>query len=246
MGNIKGKVVIITGASSGLGEVTAKKLAAEGATLVLAARREDRLNAIVNDIEAKGGKASYYVVNVTNKEELKNMVDSAAKRYGKVDVMVNNAGIMPAAPLSLLKTDEWDNMIDVNIKGLLYGVAAVLPLFEAQGKGHIINIASIAGLKVAPGNVVYCATKHAVRAISEGIRMEYLGKIRSTIVSPGYTESELKYCSSDPATKEATIAGYAEHEIPGTTVADAIAYAISQPDNTSISEIVIRPTTQEF
>ncbi|WP_424245204.1 hypothetical protein Dip510_000260 [Elusimicrobium posterum] len=246
MENIKNKVVVITGASSGIGEATAKKLAKEGAIVVLAARREDKMQKIVTDIEAAGGKASYYKVDITKKEEVKNMVKDAAAKYGTVDVIVNNAGIMPVAPLNLLKVEEWDSMIDVNIKGVLYGIAAAFPIFEKSGKGHFINLSSIAGFKLAPGNIVYCATKHAVTAISEGLRMESVGKFRVTNISPGYVQSELMYCSSDPASKEATIAGYKKYEISAERIADAIAYAISQPEDTGVNEITVRPLTQDF
>ena len=247
MDNIGNKVVIVTGASSGIGEAIVRRLAAEGAAVVLAARRKDRLEKIAGDINASGGKALYYTVDVTVEKEVRELVDDVVARLGRVDVMVGNAGLMAQAPLSSLKVDEWDRMIDINIKGVLYGVAAVWPVFEKQNCGHFINISSVAGIKVAAGTgTVYSATKYAVRALSEGIRVESAGKFRSTVIYPGYVESELMYGSSDEKTREAVIAGYAKYAIPAASVANAVTYAISQPADTAINEIVIRPTSQEF
>ena len=244
MDNIGNKVVIVTGASSGIGEAIVRKLAADGAIVVLAARRKDRLEKIAGDINASGGKALYYTVDVTVEKQVRELVDDVVARLGRVDVMVGNAGLMAQAPLSSLKVDEWDRMIDINIKGVLYGVAAVWPVF---GKQQFINISSVAGIKVAAGTgTVYSATKYAVRALSEGIRVESAGKFRSTVIYPGYVESELMYGSSDEKTREAVIAGYAKYAIPAASVANAVAYAISQPADTAINEIVIRPTSQEF
>ncbi len=247
MKNIEGKVVVVTGASSGIGEAIVRKLAKDGASVVLAARRKDRLEKIVNEINAQGGKAAYYVVDVTVEKQVKDMIDDVVARQGRLDVLIGNAGLMAQAPLSSMKVNEWDRMIDINIKGVLYGVAAVWPVFEKQQSGHFINISSVAGIKVAAGTgTVYSATKYAVRALSEGIRVESAGKFRSTVIYPGYVESELMYGSSDEKTREAIIAGYAKYAIPADSVANAVAYAISQPDDTAINEIVIRPTTQEF
>ncbi len=247
MDNIRNKVVLVTGASSGIGEAIARRLASDGATVVLAARRKDRLEKIAGEINAAGGKALFYVVDVTVEKQVKDMVDDVVSRLGRLDVLVGNAGLMAQAPIASLKVDEWDRMIDINIKGVLYGVAAAWPVFEKQQSGHFINISSVAGIKVAaPTATVYSATKYAVRALSEGIRAESAGKFRSTVICPGYVESELMYGSSDEKTRQAVIAGYEKYAIPADSVANAVAYAISQPSDTAINEIVIRPTSQEF
>ena len=247
MDNIKDKVVIVTGASSGIGEAIVRTLSAVGASVVLAARRKDRLEKIAGEINSQGGKASYYVVDVTVEKQLRDMIDDVMNKQGRIDVLVGNAGLMAQAPLSSLKVDEWDRMIDINIKGVLYGVAAAWPVFEKQQSGHFINISSVAGIKVAAGTgTVYSATKYAVRALSEGIRVESAGKFRSTVIYPGYVESELMYGSSDEKTRQVVISGYAKYAISADSVANAVAYAISQPADTAINEIVIRPTSQEF
>ncbi len=246
--NIEGKVVVITGASSGLGESTARCLAKLGATVVLGARRKDRLDAIVKDIQANGGKALAVEVDVTKRADVEGLVKRAIDTYGKIDVLWNNAGVMPIAPLALLKVDEWDHMIDLNIKGVLYGIAAALPHMQKQKSGHIINTASVFGIKVfAPGGTVYCATKNAVRMITEGLRMETRAdKIRCTIISPGAVESELKEDTSDPASSKAVQEIYKNWAIPAESIARAVAYAIEQPADVEIDEIVVRPTAQEF
>jgi NADP-dependent 3-hydroxy acid dehydrogenase YdfG len=246
--NIEGKVVVITGASSGLGESTARYLAKLGATVVLGARRKDRLDTIVKDIQANGGKALAVEVDVTKRADVEGLVKKAIDAYGKIDVLWNNAGVMPIAPLALLKVDEWDHMIDLNIKGVLYGIAAALPHMQKQKSGHIINTASVFGIKVfAPGGTVYCATKNAVRMITEGLRMETRAdKIRCTIISPGAVESELKEDTSDPASSKAVQEIYKNWAIPAESIARAIAYAIEQPADVEIDEIVVRPTAQEF
>ena len=246
--NIEGKVVVITGASSGLGESTARYLAKLGATVVLGARRKDRLDAIVKDIQANGGKALAVEVDVTKRADVEGLVKKAIDTYGKIDVLWNNAGVMPIAPLALLKVDEWDHMIDLNIKGVLYGIAAALPHMQKQKSGHIINTASVFGIKVfAPGGTVYCATKNAVRMITEGLRMETRAdKIRCTIISPGAVESELKEDTSDPASSKAVQEIYKNWAIPAESIARAVAYAIEQPADVEIDEIVVRPTAQEF
>jgi NADP-dependent 3-hydroxy acid dehydrogenase YdfG len=197
--NIEGKVVVITGASSGLGESTARHLADLGAIVVLGARRKDRLDAIVKDITAKGGNALAVTVDVTKREQVDTLIQEAVKVYGKIDVLVNNAGIMPLAPFAALKVDEWEKMIDINIKGVLYGIAAALPVFTKAKSGHFINLSSVAGIKVfAPGGSVYSGTKFAVHAISEGLRMETRkDNIRVTILSPGAIDSELKEGTTD-------------------------------------------------
>jgi NADP-dependent 3-hydroxy acid dehydrogenase YdfG len=245
--NITNKVVVITGASSGLGESTARLLAASGATVVLGARRKDRIDALVEDIAARGGRALGVRVDVTQRREVEALIKAAVDAYDRVDVLVNNAGIMPIAPVAALKVDEWDRMIDVNIKGLLYGVAAALPIMQRQKRGHIINLASVAGLKVfAPGATVYSATKFAVRAITEGLRIELKADhIRATIISPGFVGSELTEGSSDEAVRKHLRELY-RIAIPADSIARAIAYAIEQPPEVEIDEMVIRPTVQEF
>jgi NADP-dependent 3-hydroxy acid dehydrogenase YdfG len=243
--NIAGKVVVITGASSGLGETTARHLAAQGAHLVLGARRLDRLDALAAAIRAAGGQAEVAVTDVTRKEQVAALVQAALTRFGRVDVMINNAGLMAVAPLTELKVDEWDRMIDINVKGVLYGIAAALPVFQKQDSGHFINIASVAGLKVFGNAAVYSATKFAVRTIAEGLRAEVGGNIRSTVISPGAVESELKHGSSHAESASAVIDFY-QMAIPSEAVARAIAYAISQPADVDINEIVLRPTAQEF
>ena len=243
---IKDKVVVVTGASSGLGEATARHLAASGASVVLGARRLDRLETIASDIRKAGGKAEALATDVTRLEDVRALVNKGIEAFGRVDVLVNNAGLMAIAPLSELKVDEWDRMIDINIKGVLYGVAAALPIFERQGFGHFINIASVAGLKVfSPGGTVYSGTKFAVRAISEGLRHEVGGSIRTTTIEPGVVDSELKYGSSHEQSAK-NLAAFYEIAIPAESVARAIAYAIEQPNDVDINEIVLRPTLQDF
>jgi NADP-dependent 3-hydroxy acid dehydrogenase YdfG len=245
--NIEGKVVVITGASSGLGESTARHLADLGATVVLGARRKDRLDAIVKDITVKGGKALAVTVDVTRRDQVDSLIQQALKAYGKIDVLVSNAGIMPIAPLAALKVDEWERAIDINIKGVLYGIAAALPVFQKARAGHFINLSSVAGIKVfAPGGSVYSGTKFAVHAISEGLRMETRkDNIRVTILSPGAIDSELKEGSSDEAGSN-YVKEFYKIAIPADSIARAIAYAIEQPDEVEIDEIVVRPTVQEF
>lgn len=246
--NIAGKVIVITGASSGLGESTACHLAKLGASVVLGARRTDRLDAIVKGIKADGGTALAETVDVTVRSQVEALVQKVIATYGRIDVLVNNAGIMPIAPLAALKVDEWDRMIDLNIKGVLYGIAAALPYMQKQKSGHIINIASVFGIKVfAPGGTVYCATKSAVRTLTEGLRMEvHADKIRTTIIDPGAVDSELKDDTSDEASSKAVKELYKTLAIPADSIARAIAYAIEQPEDVDINEIVVRPTAQDF
>lgn len=245
--NIEGKVVLITGASSGLGEVTARHLAAKGANVVLGARREDRLAQIAAEINAQGkGKAAYLKTDVTHQEDMEALTSKALDAFGKLDVMINNAGLMAIAPMNQLKVAEWDKMIDINLKGVLYGIAAALPVFERQQSGHFINIASVAGIKVfSPGGTVYSGTKFAVRAISEGLRHEVGGKIRTTTIEPGAVDSELKYGSSHQESAD-FVKSFYNIAISADAVARAIAYAIEQPADVDINEIVIRPTVQDF
>lgn len=244
--NIQNKVVVITGASSGLGEETAKYLAEKGAYVVLGARRADKLEQIVTEITSKGGTAIYQVTDVTDKEQVQNLVDIAVTTYGKIDVLINNAGIMPIAPMSELRTDEWDDMIDINIKGVLYGIASALPIFQKQESGHFINLGSVAGIKVfSPGGTVYSGTKYAVRAISDGLRHEVGGNIRTTTIEPGAVDSELKLSTKHQQSSD-NVKEFYKMAIPAISVAKAIAFAIEQPADVDINEIVLRPTVQEF
>ncbi|QJD91148.1 SDR family oxidoreductase [Duganella dendranthematis] len=244
--NIENKVVVITGASSGLGEATARHLAARGASVVLGARRADQLEKIAADIRAAGGKAEVLATDVTKKEQVQALIDTAVRVFGRVDVLINNAGLMSIAPLDEVKVDEWDRMIDINVKGVLYGIAAALPQFRKQNSGHFINIASVAGVKVfSPGGTVYSGTKFAVRAISEGLRHEVGGSIRTTTIEPGAVDSELKHGSSHEQSSQ-FVKEFYKLAIPADSVARAIAYAIEQPADVDINEIVLRPTVQEF
>ncbi|WP_079204447.1 SDR family oxidoreductase [Pseudomonas sp. CC6-YY-74] len=243
MSEINGKVVIITGASSGLGKATALRLAKGGAKLVLAARREERLVELRDAIIEQGGDAIYQVTDVTDRDQVESLAKAAKEAYGRIDVLVNNAGLMPLSPLDELKVDEWDQMVDVNIKGVLYGIAAVLPTMREQHVGHIINLSSIAGHKVFPSSAVYSATKYAVRALSEGLRQEGDGEIRSTNISPGAVATELTSTISDPDTAKNVDEMY-EMAIDPDAIARAIAYAIEQPADVDVNEIIIRPTKQ--
>ncbi|MFE4208780.1 SDR family oxidoreductase [Streptomyces goshikiensis] len=234
------KVVAITGASSGIGEETARRLAGDGHRLLLGARRTDRLDALTREINAAGGTAAFRRLDVTDAADVRDFVAAAQERYGRVDVMVNNAGVMPLSPLDALKVDEWDRMIDVNVRGVLHGIAAALPVMRAQGGGHFVNVASVGAYEVSPTAAVYCATKFAVRAISEGLRQESDGSVRVTLVSPGVTESELAEGISDPAAREAMKA-YRAVALPASAIAGAIAYAVAQPAGVDVNEIVVRP-----
>jgi NADP-dependent 3-hydroxy acid dehydrogenase YdfG len=245
--NTANKVVVITGASSGIGESTAKLLARHGAKVVLGARRVNRIDAVVKEISATGAEAIGFAVDVTKRAEVEALIKGAVDGFGRVDVIVNSAGIMPIAPVAALKVDEWDRQIDVNIKGLLYAVAAALPQMQKQKSGHIINIASVFGIKVfAPGGTVYCATKSAVRTLTEGLRMElHSQNIRCTMISPGAVATELPESSSDEATRK-NLRDFYKMAIPADSIASAIAYAVEQPAEVEIDEVVIRPTAQDF
>ncbi|MBV9248581.1 MAG: SDR family oxidoreductase [Acetobacteraceae bacterium] len=245
--NIKGKVVVITGASSGLGEATARLLSTEGASVVLGARRSDRIQSLAKELTGGGGKALATVTDVTRRELVQQLVDSAVQAYGRIDVMINNAGLMPQALLERLQIDEWDRMIDVNIKGVLYGIAAALPYMQQQKSGHFINVSSVAGHKVGPGFAVYAATKFAVRALSEGLRQEVKPyNIRTTVISPGAVATELPNSVTDPDAGARIRKFYAEAAIPAESFARAVAFAISQPEDVDVNEIVFRPTRQEL
>jgi len=243
MSDVKGKVVAITGASSGIGEAAARLLAASGARVMLGARRADRLALIADDIRRKNGEAEVLAIDVSRRADLALLVTRAQDRFGRLDVLVSNAGLMPLSPLDDLRVDEWDRMIDVNIKGVLYGIAAALPVFRKQGSGHFINVSSVAGHRVGPNGAVYSATKFAVRALSEGLRQEAGDRIRVTIISPGAVESELAETISNPDVKQ-RIQDYRKMAIPAEAIAAAMAYAIGQPGNVDVNEILIRPTAQ--
>ena len=243
--NVQGKVILITGASSGIGEACARLLAHKGARVLLGARRSDRLEALVGEIREAGGTAEFRRLDVTSRANTQAFVDFAVERFGRVDVLINNAGVMPLSPLEALKVDEWDRMIDVNIRGVLHGIAAVLPLMQAQRSGQLVNIASIGAYSVVPTGAVYCATKYAVRAISEGLRQEVGGDIRVTLVSPGVVESELAESISDESSREAMKA-FRKVAIAPDAIALAIAYAVEQPADVDVSELIVRPTASAY
>ncbi|WP_434649019.1 SDR family oxidoreductase [Pseudomonas sp. D1-2] len=242
---IAGKVVLITGGSTGIGAEVARLLAARGAKVAVAARRTDKLEAVVAGIARQGGAAKAYTLDVTDKRQVEAVVAAVVTDFGKLDVLINNAGLMPIRPMAEVNTDEWDAMIDVNLKGTLYGIAAALPRFLAQESGHIINLSSVAGVKVfAPGGTVYSGTKFAVSAISEGLRQEVGDKVRVTSIAPGAVDSDLKH--STFGTAKDTVLDFYKKAIPAASVARAIAFAIEQPNDVDINEIVLRPTQQEF
>lgn len=243
--NIKGKVVVITGASSGLGEATARLLSAEGSIVVLAARRSDRIESLAQELTSQGGQALAVTTDVTDRQQVKALVDRAVETYGRIDVILNNAGLMPLAPLEKLKTDEWDQMIDVNIKGVLNGIAAALPYMKEQKAGHFINVSSVYGHKLGPDATVYCATKHAVRALSEGLRQEVKPyNIRTTVISPGAVDTELLEHISEKEIQEQTKDFVSKIAVPAATFARMVAFAINEPDNVDVNEILFRPTAQ--
>jgi NADP-dependent 3-hydroxy acid dehydrogenase YdfG len=243
--NKKPKTILITGASSGIGEATALRLAEDGHRLLLGARRTERLEALVERIQSDGGTASFRRLDVTDLADVQRFVAEATQTYGGVDVMINNAGVMPLSVLAENKVDEWNQMIDVNIRGVLHGISAVLPVMRAQGSGHVVNVASIGAHEVVPTGAVYCATKFAVWAISEGLRKEHAGDVRVSVISPGVTESELAESISDAHARDA-MREYRALAIPASAIADAIAFAIGQPPEVDVNEIIVRPaaTTQ--
>lgn len=234
------KVILLTGASSGIGEATARLLSKQGHRLVIGARRTERLAALADDLRSEGGNVEYRALDVTRREDLQAFADSALTLYGRIDVIINNAGVMPLSPLASLKFDEWDRMIDVNIRGVLHGIAAVLPTMQAQRSGQVINISSIGGLYVVPTAAVYCATKYAVRAISDGLRQEH-NNLRVTCVYPGVVESELANTITDASTAEA-IKSFREIALKPDAIAKAISHVIDQPADVDTSDIVVRPT----
>ncbi|MDR2012361.1 MAG: SDR family oxidoreductase [Rhodanobacter sp.] len=244
---IAGKVIVITGASSGLGEAAARYLAAQGACVALGARRVERIHALASDIVRAGGQALALSTDVTRRAEVEHLVDAAVQRFGRLDVILNNAGLMPHSPLARLKVDDWERMIDVNIKGVLYGIAAALPHMQRQGSGHIINVSSVAGHKVRAGSTVYAATKHAVRVISEGLRQEVKSwNIRTTIISPGMVDTELPDSITEPDVAQTMRKSYAAMAVPTDAFVRAVVYAISEPPEVDVNEILFRPTRQDF
>jgi NADP-dependent 3-hydroxy acid dehydrogenase YdfG len=234
------KIVLITGASSGIGEATARRLAADGHHVVLGARRVERLSLLAKEI---GDLASYQELDVTSLDSVRAFVDNAHERHGRIDVFVNNAGVMPLSTLESLRVDEWNRMIDVNLRGTLHGIAAVLPLMRARRSGHFVNVASTSAHRVDPTAAVYCATKFAVRALSEGLRQEN-PDVRVTVVSPGFTSTELTDEGGDPEARTAARTASEQLAIPASAIADAIAYAVGQPASVDVNELIIRPTAQ--
>lgn len=239
--SLENKVVIVTGASSGIGEAIARELRSSGCKVMLAARREERLKSLAQEL---GDGVAYHVTDVTDVQQMQAMAKAALERFGKVDVLINNAGVMPVSPLIDLKVDDWNKAIDINIRGVLHGIAAVLPHMLDSGSGHIINIGSIASLQAMPNFAVYCGTKFAVKAISESLRKETLGKVRVTIIYPGAVESELAEVSNDEKTSSQISESFSH--IPASAISRAVLYAIEQPDEVAVNEIVVRPSDQEL
>jgi NADP-dependent 3-hydroxy acid dehydrogenase YdfG len=245
--NIEGKVVVITGASSGNGEATARYLSSRGATVVLGARRVDRIKALADELSRKGGKTLAIQTDVTEVNQVKRLVDETVTTFGRIDVMINNAGLMPHSPLERLKIADWDRTIDVNLKGVLYGIAAALPYMKQQKSGHFINVSSVAGHKVRPGSAVYAATKTAVLVISEGLRQEVKPyNIRTTVISPGALATELPNSITEPDVAENVRTFVQEIALPAESFARAVAFAMSQPEEMDVNEILFRPTRQEL
>jgi NADP-dependent 3-hydroxy acid dehydrogenase YdfG len=242
---IKDKVVIITGASSGLGEATARRLAHDGAKLVLGARRLERLHVLAEELSL--GKDAVIRTDVTEYDQVKRLVDHAVQLHGRIDVIINNAGLMPHSPLERVKVQDWERTIDVNIKGVLYGIGAALPYMKEQKSGHIINVSSVAGHKVRPGSAVYAATKTAVRVLSEGLRQEVKPyNIRTTVISPGAVATELPGSITEPDIAAGINQFYEEFAIPAESFASMVAFAMSQPEDVDVNEILFRPTRQEL
>ncbi|MER7409913.1 SDR family oxidoreductase [Streptomyces cacaoi] len=237
------KVVAITGASSGIGRATALRLAGEGHRVVLGARRTDRLGALAREIEEAGGSADVRRLDVTDRADVAAFVDATVEQHGRIDVFVNNAGVMPLSRLGALLVDEWDRMLDVNVRGLLHGIAAVLPHFQRRGSGHFVTVASIGAHQVVPTGAVYCATKYAAWAVTEGLRQEVDPSIRVTTVSPGVVESELAETITDPVAQEA-MRTYRADSIPADSIGAALSYALAQPPEVDVNEIVVRPAKQ--
>ncbi|WP_225771014.1 SDR family oxidoreductase [Inquilinus sp. Marseille-Q2685] len=243
---MEGKVIAVTGASSGIGEAVVRHFARAGAAVMLGARRLHRLEVVADEIRRGGGRVGLQRLDVTRREDVDAFVQAAVAQFGRLDVIVNNAGVMPLSPVADLKVEEWDRMVDVNLKGVLYGVAAPLPVFRAQGSGHVVNVTSVADRRIVPTAAVYSATKCAVRAFSEGLRQEIGGGVRVTVVAPGATESELANGISDPELRRAAIEDYRRDLLPAEAIARAIAYAVAQPPDVDVNELVVRPTAQAY
>ncbi len=241
MPTIEGKVVVITGASSGIGEATARLLAQHGAHVVMGARRLERLEALATDIRSKGGTVSYQQLDVTNRESMEAFLQYAQTTYGRVDVLVNDAGVMPLSNLEALKVDEWNQMIDVNLRGVLHGIAAALPLFQKQGSGHFVNIGSLGSYTVQRTAAVYAATKFAVRALTDGLRQEVGNDIRVTLIAPGVVQSELAESITDDNARK-FMDQYRQIALPGEAIGQAILFAIEQPVEVDVSEMIVRPS----
>jgi NADP-dependent 3-hydroxy acid dehydrogenase YdfG len=241
---IAGKVIAITGAGSGIGRATALLLAGRGATVVLAGRRPDRLAALAGQIEASGGTVAYRQTDVSRREDLASLIGLAQERYGKLDVLINNAGIGPISLLDELRVADWEAMIDINLKGTLYGIAAALPVFRQQGFGQFVNVVSTAGLKIVPLQAVYAGTKNAVRTISEGLRQEAGAKLRVTVISPGFVHTDFAESMTNPEVKAQIEAARDKMAISPQAIARAIAFAIEQPADVEVGELVVRPTAQ--
>lgn len=244
MSDLTGKVIAITGASSGIGEAAARLLAARGAAVMLGARRTDRLAALVREIEQAGGQARFQTLDVTRLDQMQAFLAATVEAFGRLDVVVNNAGLMPLSPLAALKVDEWNRMIDVNIRGVLNGIAAGLPIMQRQGSGQFVNLSSIGGHAVYPSAAVYCATKYAVIAISEGLRQEHKD-IRVTVISPGTTRSELAETITDPQARD-EMAAFRSITIEPEAIGRAIAFAVSEPSDVDVSEMIVRPTASPY
>lgn len=242
---MKGEVVVITGASSGMGKATAELLSHCGAKVVLGARRAELLESLANDIKDAGGQVAWLQMDVTRRDDVQILVNQAINTFGRLDVMINNAGISQLQRMEELDVEGWEQMIDVNIKGVLYGIAAALPIFKSQGSGHIINIISTAGISIVPTMGVYAGTKNAVRTISEALRQESEGRWRVTGISPGFVATEFISNIKNETMRTAIQKRADEIAIPAESIARAVAYAIGQPDNVDIGDIIIRPTVQD-
>lgn len=244
MTGIDGKIIVITGGSSGIGRAAARLLAGRGAKVVLGARRTEELEAVAREIEDAGGTVAIRRTDVVKREEVAALATLAVDRFGKLDVFISNAGIGPISRLDDLRVDDWEAMIDINIKGLLYGIAAALPIFRSQGSGHFVNTISTAGIQISPAMAVYAATKNAVRTITEGLRLEADGKLRVTGISPGFVGTNFANSMTDPEIRASIQKSMDEMALPPEAIARAMAFAIEQPDNVDVNEIVVRPTVQ--
>jgi NADP-dependent 3-hydroxy acid dehydrogenase YdfG len=245
MSTVNGKVIAITGASSGIGEASALLLAERGAKLVLGARGTDRLQALADLIVASGGDAVWVRTDVKQRGDLSQLVKLGCDRYGKLDVLISNAGVGPISPLDELRVEDWEDMIDINLKGVLYGIAAALPIFRKQGFGHFINTASVAAHRIVPNMAVYAGTKIAVRAISEGLRQEAGDKLRVTVISPGFTRTNFAESMTNQEVKAQIVASMEKFAMSPDAIARAIAFAIEQPADVDVGEIIVRPTAQD-